>query len=89
LFYEVSPREKFEPFLGAMGHMLVASEDLIDLLHTHPAIVDGAPAEPPKTHKLLQFNLIFPRPGVYRVWAQFQRDGIVNTVAHDVAVKAL
>jgi hypothetical protein len=37
----------------------------------------------------VQFNLIFPRPGIYRVWAQFQRRGVVNTAAFNVPVAAL
>ena len=28
--------------------------------------------------KQIQFNLIFPREGIYRVWVQFQRQGVVN-----------
>jgi hypothetical protein len=75
--------EGIEPRLGAMGHMLAASSDLIDMIHTHPFIVtdfaDG-------NYKQLQFNVIFPRPGVYRVWVQFQRHGVVNTVAFNVPV---
>jgi hypothetical protein len=89
LFYRITPREGFEPYLGAMGHMLIASEDLIDLVHTHPFLVDGGLLEPPAGHKQIQFNVIFPRAGRYRVWAQFQRNGQVNTVRQDIEVKAL
>jgi hypothetical protein len=89
LYYRIEPREDFEPFLGAMGHMLVASPDLIDLMHTHPFLIDGGLATPPTDAKLVQFNVIFPRPGVYRVWAQFQRAGLVNTIPFNVAVKNL
>lgn len=89
LYYRIEPRESFEPYLGAMGHMLVASSDLIDLLHTHPFLVDGGLAAPPQDAKLVQFNVIFPRPGVYRVWAQFQRSGVVNTIPFNVAVRNL
>jgi hypothetical protein len=89
LYYRIEPREEFEPFLGAMGHMLVASPDLIDLLHTHPFLVDGGLADPPRDAKLVQFNVIFPRPGVYRVWAQFQRAGVVNTIPFNVPVRSL
>ncbi len=89
LYYRVTPRENFEAFLGAMGHMLVASADLIDLIHTHPFLVDGGLANPPADAKLIQFNVIFPRPGAYRVWAQFQRAGVVNTIPFNVAVKSL
>jgi hypothetical protein len=89
LYYRLSPRAAFEPFLGAMGHLLVASADLIDLIHTHPFLVDGGLATPPADHKLIQFNVIFPRPGSYRVWAQFQSAGLVNTIPFNVAVRSL
>jgi hypothetical protein len=89
LFYRATPREGFEPYLGAMGHMLVASEDLVDLVHTHPFLVDGGLATPPEDYKQIQFNVIFPRPGRYRVWAQFQRAGVVNTIPRDVIVRGL
>jgi hypothetical protein len=76
----VSPGDGLEKYLGAWGHMLAASDDLIDLTHTHPYIADGSAQ--------MQFSLVFPRPRVYRVWVQFQRRGIVNTAHFDVAVKA-
>lgn len=81
LFFHVDPADGLEPYLGAWGHMLAASEDLIDTTHTHPFLADGGPR--------IQFNMIFPRPGVYRVWVQFQRKGIVNTVKFDVPVTEL
>ena len=59
--------------------MLVASDDLIDMIHTHPFLADGS-AE-------MQFQLIFPRARVYRMWVQFQRQGVVNTVHFDIPVK--
>ena len=37
----------------------------------------------------MQFNFKFPRARVYRVWVQFQRKGVVNTVHFDVPVKEL
>ena len=37
---------------------------------------------------MVQFNLVFPREGTYRVWVQFQRNGVVNTAYFDVPVKA-
>jgi hypothetical protein len=86
LFFRLQPDDGIEPYIGAMGHMLAASADLIDMMHTHPIYVtdpDGA------GYKQLQFNLIFPREGMYRIWVQFQRKGVVNTVAFNVPVKAL
>jgi len=81
LFFKLEPAEGIEKLLGAWGHMLAGSDDLIDLIHTHPFIADGGPQ--------MQFNVYFPRPRMYRVWVQFQRDGVVNTARFDVPVKDL
>jgi hypothetical protein len=81
LFFRVSPAEGLEPYLGAWGHLFTASDDLIDLIHTHPFAAEGAPE--------IQFNVIFPRARTYRVWAQFQRNGAVSTARFDVPVTAL
>jgi len=81
LFFTLSPGARIEPYLGAWGHLLAASADLIDLIHTHPFIAAGGPQ--------IQFNIVFPRPGMYRLWAQFQRDGQVNTTVFNISVKAL
>jgi hypothetical protein len=58
--------------------MLAASDDLIDMMHEHPFLADGGPE--------MQFSLVFPRPRVYRVWVQFQRNGVVNTAHFDIPV---
>ena len=34
----------------------------------------------------MEFEVVFPRPGVYRLWLQLQSDGTVNTVHFDVPV---
>ena len=78
--FSITPGEGLEKYLGAWGHMLAASDDLIDMMHTHPFIADGSPE--------MQFDLTFPRTRVYRAWVQFQRNGVVNTVHFDVPVKA-
>jgi hypothetical protein len=80
LIYTLSPADGLQPYLGAWAHMLIASADLIDLLHLHPFLVTGAN---------LQFNVIFPRTGMYRIWTQFQRRNVVNTVVFTVPVKSL
>jgi hypothetical protein len=77
--FGVTPGDGLQKYLGAWGHMLAASDDLIDMMHTHPFIADGSPQ--------MQFTLVFPRPRVYRVWVQFQRNGVVNTAHFDVPVK--
>jgi hypothetical protein len=82
MFFDLAPRADLQPYLGAWGHMLAASSDLIDMLHLHPFLADPA-------NGAMQFNAIFPRPGLYRVWTQFQRAAVVNTVVFTVPVKAL
>jgi hypothetical protein len=81
LFLHLKPADGLEPYLGAWGHMLAASDDLIDLIHTHPFLADGGPQ--------VQFNVIFPRARVYRLWVQFQRKGVVNTAVFTVPVGEL
>ena len=81
LHFKLDPAEGFEKWLGAWGHMLVASDDLIDMIHTHPFIADGGPE--------VQFDVTFPRARGYRVWVQFQRAGVVNTAHFDVPVTEL
>ena len=81
MFFKLNPAEGIEKYIGAWGHMLAASDDLIDLIHTHPFIADGGPN--------MQFNVYFPRPRTYRVWVQFQRKGVVNTAYYDVPVHDL
>ena len=81
MFFHLEPADGIEKYIGAWGHMLAASDDLIDLIHTHPFIADGGPE--------MQFNVYFPRERVYRVWVQFQRKGVVNTAQFDIPVKDL
>jgi hypothetical protein len=81
LFFRVRPADGLEQYIGAWGHMLAASDDLIDLIHTHPFLADGGPQ--------IQFNVIFPRARTYRLWVQFQRKGVVNTAVFTIPVEEL
>ncbi len=81
VYFKLSPADGIEKYIGVWAHMLAASDDLIDLIHTHPFIADGGPQ--------LEFVLNFPRARTYRIWVQFQRKGVVNTTHFDVPVKAL
>jgi hypothetical protein len=80
LFYKLEPNAGLERYLGAWGHMLIASEDLIDMMHLHPFLAGNS---------AIQYNVIFPRAGNYKVWSQFQRLGVVNTVAFSLKVNAI
>ena len=79
LLLSVSPSDGIERYLGVWAHMLAASDDLIDMMHTHPTLADGGSS--------MQFDVVFPRARPYRVWVQIQRRGVVNTVHFDVPVK--
>ena len=81
LFVHVTPAEGLEPYIGAWAHLLAVSDDLVDTIHEHPFIAGGGPD--------MQFNIFFPREAAYRVWIQFQRKGVVNTVAFTIPVSAL
>ena len=81
LFFKFNKADGMEKYLDAWAHMLVASDDTIDLMHEHPSIADGG-AE-------MQFTLILPRERTYRVWLQFQRSGVLNTVAVNIPVVTL
>ena len=81
LFFELDTAEGLEKFLGAWAHLLAVSQDTVDLIHAHPAIADGGPQ--------VQVNRIFPRPGMYRIWVQVQREGVVNTVPFTIWVREL
>jgi hypothetical protein len=81
MFFHLDPADGLEPYLAAWSHMLAASDDLIDMIHDHPVVADGGPQ--------MQFNLIFPRARIYRVWVQFQRKGMVNTAVFNIPVVEL
>jgi Heavy metal binding domain len=86
MFFKVTPDKDLEQYIGAWAHMLAASWDEIDMIHNHPIYVTD-PDE--GAYKQIQFNMIFPRAGIYKVWVQFQRAGVVNTVVFNVPVKNL
>jgi Heavy metal binding domain len=79
LTFALKPDDGLEKFLGTWAHMLAASDDVIDLLHEHPYDAQNGKIE---------FDMTFPRARTYRVWVQFQRRGMVNTVAFNVPVQA-
>jgi hypothetical protein len=81
MYFRLTPADGLEKYIGAWAHMLAASDDLIDMIHTHPFIADGGPQ--------IEFTMEFPRARTYRVWVQFQRKGVVNTAHFDVPVKEL
>ena len=81
LFFELNTARGLQKYLGAWAHMLAVKDDLVTMIHGHPSIADGG--------KLIQMNVIFPEPGMYRLWVQVQRRGKVSTLPFTVAVSGL
>ncbi len=74
------PVTDLEPYLGAAGHMLIVSNDLSTAIHGHPeGILTSGP--------VVTFGSVFPAPGVYKLWVQFQRRGQVVTTSFVVTVQ--
>jgi hypothetical protein len=78
-----------EPYLGAFGHTLILSEDTRDYVHSHPTdlIADGVDRKQLRGGPEVIFDAFIPRPGRYRIWSQFQRNGKVITVQFTIEAK--
>jgi hypothetical protein len=81
IFLHLDNSEGLEKYIGAWAHMLAVSDDMIDLIHSHPYTADGGPD--------MRFDVYFGRAHAYRVWFQFQKKGVVNTAYFDIPVKDL
>lgn len=74
------PVTDLEPYLGAIGHVVVLSEDGERYLHVHAIEGQGSGPE-------ALFETEFPKSGVYKIWGQFQRDNQVITVPFVIKVQ--
>lgn len=74
-----SPITNLQPYLGAVGHVVILDLKADQYLHVHP--VDEKSTGPEAT-----FKTSFPKSGLYKVWGEFQRDGQVFTVPFVVEV---
>ena len=77
-----APIHDLEMFLGAPGHLLLVSADLSVAMHQHPT-----PELAPLRDSSVVFQVLFPRRGMYRLWAQFQRSGRIITVPFTVGAR--
>lgn len=66
-----------EPYLGATAHIAMISEEHKDFLHIHPISDKRFPIYA-QTH--------IKKPGVYRIWVEFQTKGKVHTADFTVNV---
>ena len=97
------PITDLQTYLGAFGHTLIMSEDMLDYVHSHSLDIlageddDGVPQFiiPPGSdlEKLrggpdVTFDGLMPKPGRYRAWTQFRRNDIVHTFTTTFTVAA-
>ncbi len=84
-----------EPYLGAAAHVAIVSANTNDFAHVHGE-ADGESGEgmgsmddsPPAAFgPKISFHHTFPRPGLYKIWGQFNRGGTIITVPFVVEVQ--
>ncbi|WP_028552364.1 hypothetical protein [Paenibacillus sp. UNC451MF] len=73
------PMTNLQQYLGAVGHVVILSDDAEQYLHVHPM-------EEKATGPDAKFMTTFPKSGVYKIWGQFQHEGKVFTVPYVVKV---
>jgi hypothetical protein len=71
------PMAPLEPYLGAMGHLVIISANGQSYVHAHPI---GSQTQAPDG--IVEFEAHFPAPGLYKAWGQFQIDGAITTVPY-------
>jgi hypothetical protein len=87
------------PFLGAWAHCVIIDERQQSFLHAHPLETGETRSDNAAFHvhgtdartlgpspAEIRVAVNFPRPGLYKLWAQFQRDEQVITVPFVVQV---
>ncbi|MFC5648793.1 hypothetical protein ACFPYJ_06560 [Paenibacillus solisilvae] len=73
------PVTDLQPYLGAVGHVVILTQDAENYLHVHP--IDEKVSGPDA-----KFMTTFPHSGVYKIWGQFQQNDKVFTVPFVVKV---
>jgi hypothetical protein len=96
------PATDLQNYLGEKAHFVVISEDLSEFVHAHPMSAEMKKDEhsehsqgmnmPNRTSTggsevVVSAHITFPKAGIYKLWAQFQRNGRVIDVPFVVNVK--
>lgn len=74
------PVADLQPYLGAMGHLVVLSADGKQYVHSHPLEVKSSGGT-------VAFEAHFPHPGIYKGWGQFRRYDTVHDVPFVVKIE--
>ncbi len=94
------PVTDLENYLGEKAHFVVISQDLQEFVHAHPMSMDAVKNEHSehnhsgKSEEKMMANadttvsahLTFPKTGIYKIWAEFKRNGGVIAVPFIVNV---
>ncbi|HTY41919.1 MAG TPA: hypothetical protein VMH79_08615 [Thermoanaerobaculia bacterium] len=70
------PVSDLEPWLGAMGHLLLVHQDAATFAHAHPDDREPGIGKDGR----LPFLVRLPKPGSYKGWLQVKRAGRVETI---------
>lgn len=65
-----------QPYLGAMGHIVILNEDATEYIHVHPA----------NDHEAI-FETQFSQAGTYKIWAEFKQNGVVRAFPFVVEIQ--
>ncbi|MDZ5473887.1 hypothetical protein SM124_19385 [Bacillus sp. 31A1R] len=67
---------ELEPYLGAMGHVVILDEHANEYIHVHPA-----------DHEKPIFETEFTKPGLYKIWGEFKQNGKVTAYPFVIEIK--
>jgi hypothetical protein len=81
------PVNDLEPFMGAMAHCIIISQDTQTFLHCHPEQLIS-PTRDARAGPDIPFGTIFPKPGMYKIWGQFRPGGKMITVDFVIKVES-
>ena len=80
------PVKDLQRYLGAFGHAMMLNDDMTEHVHAHPEeMLEGTSITAGGGPDLV-FHALFPKPGLYRIWLQFQRNDVLSTVPFTVRV---
>ena len=60
------PVTNLQPYLGAMGHLVIISSDLKEFVHSHPHEEGAEHAAASKSGPNVDFEATFKAPGIYK-----------------------
>lgn len=72
--------KNLQEYLGAIGHLIIISEDSSTFIHTHPINEDE---RGPKA----TFSAVFEKPGKYKLWGEFKHNNKQLLVPYVIEVK--